>query len=66
MNSSGKVQVSPMRENSIPTILRRGFAHPLAQRGSGSGYRGVSELPEITGRACSWDAIDEDDPIESR
>lgn len=39
------------------TILRAGFRHPRSQAGSTSSER--TEPPQITWRACSWDAIDD-------
>ena len=62
MNSAGnEIDPSPSVQNASLTILRRGFLHPRSQRRLDSHSRGHGELPEITGRACTWDAIDEDD-----
>lgn len=57
-------ETSARPQNSISKILRHGFPHPRTQRRLGSDQSGINELPEITGRACSWDAIDEDGPTD--
>lgn len=45
-------------------ILRSGFAHPQAQRALNQLGRGA-DIPEVGGRACTWDAITDDDPTDA-
>jgi hypothetical protein len=61
MNSSA-IETAPSSpwDRSRLNVVWRGFPHPQLQSASNGDQRGA-HIPEVQGRACTWDAITDED-----